>query len=646
MFDFIRNHQRLMQLLLLILILPSFALWGVQSYMHDRDTGAGLAQVDGQPITDTDFEGQQRKELERMQRIMGSSVDPKMLDTPEARAQTLQTLISDRVLASEIVRDKLTVSDAQVRDEVAAMPEIRRLYGADGKLDVAAYDRLLAASGYTRDQLLAEVRRGILMREIASTIPSSSLVPKSLVVYLGAALGQTREVQQQDFKTADYVAQVKVSDDEVKKYYDTHLAEFQVPEQVKVQYVVLDQAALAAGLTVTEDEIKTYYNENQNKFVVPEQRRASHILIKVAKDASDADKEKARARAQEILAKLRANPADFPKLAKQYSEDEGSAEKGGDLDWAAANAYVTPFSDALFKLKQNEISEPVQTEFGYHIIEATGIRPGSVRALDQVRPQIESDLRKRLAATRYANGAEDFRNMVYNQADSLAPTAEKFGLKVQTQDGVTRLANPALGPKNPLNNDKLRAALFTDDVLKKQHNTEAVDVAPGTVAAARVESYTAGYTKALADVSEAVRKTLVTERARALAEEAGRARLAALEKEPGDSGFGAVVAVTRSKPGPIPVAAVKEIFKADVTKLPAYCGVSLPGTGYAVFRIAKVDTPAAADPARDANLKEQLARASGELEFSSYLEGIKKRMKVQINEKAVELPKTADASQP
>jgi len=646
MFDFIRNHQRLMQVLLALLIMPSFAFWGVQSYMRDRDTGEGIAKVDGMSISQADFEGQQRKELDRMRRIMGGSVDPKMLDTPEARAQTLQTLIEDRVLADEIVRQHLTVSDTQVRDEVASMPEIRKLYGTDGKLDVAAYDRLLEASGLTRDQLLSEVRRGILMREIASTIPNSSVVPQSVVLELAAALGQTREVQALAFKPADFAAEVKVDDEDIKKYYDSHLAEFQVPEQIKVQYLVLDQAALAAGLTVSDEEIKTFYAENQNRFVVPEERRASHILIKVAKDASAADREKARARAQEILAKLRANPADFARLAKEYSEDEGSAEKGGDLDWANAGAYVKPFADALFALKPNEMSDLVQTEFGYHIIEVTGVRPGSVRALDQVRPQIEAELRKRTAATRFANQAEEFRNVVYNQADSLDPAAQKFGLKLQTRDGVTREANPAFGPKDPLNNDKLRQDLFSDDVLKKKHNTEAVDVAPSTLAAARIEAYTPSSTKTLSEVSDAIKKTLVAERSKDLAAKAGQARLAQLQKDPSDAGFGPVTPVSRSKPGTLSPAAVKAIFQADASKLPSFCGVALPDDAYGIFRIVKVDTPATPDQARTINLKSQLIRAAGELEFSSYVEGLKQRLKVQINNKAFDAPKTADAGQP
>lgn len=620
-----------MQLLLLILILPPFALFGVQSYLRDRDSTVGLATVDGKPITDADFEAQQRKEMDRMQKILGSSADPKMLDTPEARAQTLQSLIADRVLADEIARDHLTVSDAQVSEEVSAIPQIRALYGPDGKLDVAAYDSLLAASGYTRNQLMGEVRQGILMREIASTIPSSSVVPKSVVQQLDTALGQTRDVQKIEFKASDYVGQVKLPDDAIKQYYDTHLSEFQVPEQLKVDYLVLDQAALAATLKVSDEDIKTYYNDNQARFVVPEERRASHILIKVAKEATPADREKAKTRAQEILAKVRANPADFAKLAKQSSEDEGSAEKGGDLDWAPASAYVAPFSDALFKLKQDEISDLVQTEFGYHIIQENGIRPGTTRPLAEVRGQIEAEVRKRLAATRYANVAEDFRNVVYNQADSLAPAAEKFGLKVQTQDGVTRAVDAALGPKNPLNNDKLRAALFSDDVLQKKHNTDAIDVAPGTVAAARVDSYTPARTKSLADVSDEIRKRLTNEKAIALARSAGEAKLAALQKDPSDAGFGPVASVSRSKPGAVPPAAVKEIFKADPQRLPAFCGAEIPRDTYAVFRISKVENPTGIDAGRQKSLADQLARASGELEFSAYLEGLKRRFKVQVN---------------
>jgi peptidyl-prolyl cis-trans isomerase D len=630
MFDFIRSHQRLMQILLLLLILPSFAFFGIQGLEQYRTNSSGLATVAGQPVTQDEVDQLMRQQMERMQQMLGPNFDPKMFDTPEARQTALNTLIAQHVLQTEVVKQRMVVTDSQVSDEIRNIPAIKALYKPDGSLDVEAYDRLLASVGLSRDQLFAQTRNNLMMQEMTRTIPNSVLLPKPAVERLSMLLNQTREVANQLFAPTAYIDKVSLAPDAVKKYYDTHAAEFESPESLSVQYVVLDQAAVAAHVQVTPAEIEAFYKApaNQARFVIPEQRRASHILIAVAKDATPAERDKAKAKAQDILAKVRAKPADFASLAKQYSDDPGSAERGGDLDYAPAGNYVKQFSDALFALKQDQISDLVETEFGYHIIMMTGLKPGSVRPLDQAKPEIEAELRKQKATAAFSQAVDDFSNMVFDQADSLKPVADKLGLTIQTADAVTR--TPAPGSTAPVNDKRVIDALFSDDVLKAKHNTPAIEVAPSVLVSARVSADHPAALKPFEQVKDAIAKQLTEQSAKQLARDAGAARLAELQKTPNDTGFSAPIALVRTAPGKVSASAVKAIFAADASKLPAFVGVEESDGNYVIYRIDSVSGSAANTDKQSQDIARQLATQAGELEFSSYLEGLKKRNKVKL----------------
>jgi len=636
MFEFVRTHQRLMQGLLLLLIMPSFAFFGVQGFNRFTSNDGSLATVAGQAITQQEFDEAQRAQMARMQDMLGPSFDPKMFDTPEARKQALDTLIAQRTLQIAMIKMRLAASPDAVSDEIRKIPAIRNLYKADGTLDVAAYDALLAQVGLTRDKLFSETRDQLLMRELTEPIPQSAMLPVAAMNRLNQLLNQQREVAVLAFAPAEFASKVVLPEGAAKAYYQSHRPEFAVPETLSVQYVVLDQDAVLAQIKVTPEEIAAYYKapENQARFVVPEQRRASHILIAAAKDASPADREKAKAKAQDILAKVRANPADFAALAKKFSEDPGSAERGGDLDYAPAANYVKPFSDALFALKPNEISDLVETEFGYHIIMLTGDRPGSVRTIDEARPEIEAEIRKQKLAAAFPQAAEEFSNLVYDQADSLKAVIDKFGLAPKTADGIARTANP----KNPapVFNPRVIEALFSADVLHGKHNTAAIEVSPNVLVSARVTADHPPGMRAFDDVKDAISARLTDEAARKLAADAGAARLKALQAHADEAGFSQPKIIARSNPTGVSAASVKAIFSADASKLPAFVGVTEPTGAYSIYRIDRIvsEPPTPSSMAQDTSRVTQLTRQVGELEFSAYLEGLKKRYKVVLAKNA------------
>ncbi len=627
MFEFIRTHQRLMQLALLLFIFPSFAFFGLEGYTRFRDSDNAVAKVAGQSITQQEFDAAQREQMERFRQMFGAQFDPKMLDTPEARQNILDGLIARRVTAVEAGKNRLSISDQALRQTILATPGFN---GPDGKFDLERYTALLAAQGMTPEMHQARLRHDMAIQQVVSAIQSTAFAPKTVADRLSDLNDQEREVQEQLFKPSDYVAQVKVTDEMLKSYYEKNGSAFEVPEQVKAEYVVLDSDAVASQITVSDADIKSYYEQNKKRYTDAEQRRASHILIKVDKNASEAEKAAAREKAQKVLAQARKSPGDFAKLAKEFSQDPGSAERGGDLDYFSQEMMVKPFADAAFKLKQGDISDVVESDFGYHIIQLTGIKPATEKSLDQVKGEIAAEIKKQLAAKKFSEMAEQFSNVVYEQSDSLKPVADKLGLKVETAAGLMRKPNPALPAGAPFNQPKFLNALFSDEAIKNKRNTEAVEVAPNTLIAGHVVEHKPVTRRPFDEVKEVIRERVTQAEAAALAKKAGEEKLAALKSGAEASGLGQPKLVSRVKPQAISTVAVPAVMKANADKLPAYVGVDLGQQGYGVYRINKVGKPAEPDANRRKAEREQIADALAEQETLAYLETLKKRAKVEV----------------
>ncbi|WP_035882634.1 SurA N-terminal domain-containing protein [Cupriavidus metallidurans] len=640
MLDFVRNNRRLMLLLLLVLVFPSFVFFGVESYSRFMDSSHDAAKVDGRTITVQEVDNVVRDQSERMRQMLGNNYDPRMFEGPAARQAVLDQLIQQRVISEATQKKHLTVSDAQIAAAIQSIPAIAQLRTADGKFDEKAYVQLLAAQGMTPEQLDARMRFELSTQQLGGAIGTTAFVPKSLLDRLIAIRDQQRDVQAIVIKPADFTAKVTPDAAALKAYYDSHLAAYTMPEQAKVEYLVLSGDALAASQTITPDQLKSYYDSNIQRFRTDEQRRASHILIAAPKDGKEADRKAAKEKAEKLLEDLRKHPDTFAEVAKKNSQDPGSAEKGGDLGFMGRGALVKPFEDAMFALKDGQISDVVETDYGYHIIKLTGIKPAATEPLETVRPELEIELKKQLAAKAYTEQADAFGNMVYEQSESLKPAADKFKLTIQTADNVTRTPNPALGKDNPLNNEKVLKALFSDDAIKNKRNTEAVQVGPTTLVSARIVDYRPAAARKFEEVEPLVRQAYVAQQAAELARKDGEARLDALKKSGSADGFGPMVTVSRAKADGVSPKAVDAIMRADASKLPSLVGVDLGADGYAIYRIAKVGTP----PQANANQREadaqQLGQMAGQTELAAFYDVLKAGAKVKILHPA----KTDDAA--
>ncbi|MBI3523268.1 MAG: SurA N-terminal domain-containing protein [Betaproteobacteria bacterium] len=635
MFDFVRKHPKAMQLILALITLP-FVFSGVASYVRNETSGSDVASVDGSKITQQELQQALRDQQERMRQQLGQDIPAAMLDSPEVRRAVLDTLISRRVLALDAAKLHLVIDDAQLGAIIQAEPAFQE----NGKFSRQRYDAFVASQNTSQAEFERRLRQDLTLQQSMSAVREGSFVSPAASDRWVAALQEDREVSEVVYKPEQFTAQVKLPADAVKTYYEANRKLFETPEEVRPEYLVLSQDALAAQVTVSDEEVKNRYQAQLDHYKQGEERRASHILLLAGKDATPAQVKAAQAKAEEILAQLKKSPDDFAKLAKQYSQDPGSAEKGGDLDWFGRGTMVKPFEDAAFSLKENQISGIVRSDFGFHIIKLTGIKAERVKPLQDVRAEIVDELKRQAAAKKYAELAESFSNTVYEQSDSLKPAADKFKLTLQQGPWVTKGANTIATAAAPFNNPKLNAALFSDDAITNKRNTEAIEIAPNTLVAARVVEHKLAALQALDAVKAEIEKRLVREEALKLARQAGEAALAGLLKGgKTDLAWSAERGVTRvSAPGLTPAAA-RAIFASDVARLPAYAGVALPGDGgYAVYRITQVKPYVAgsADDSRAKTLREQYARIAASEDFAAWLAALRANYPVEINKTALE----------
>jgi peptidyl-prolyl cis-trans isomerase D len=635
MLDFFRTHQRLMMALLLLIVLPGLGIVGIQGFSNFFDENAYVASVNGHKISRAEYDTALRSQVDRARQMLGSQFDPKMFETPEMRSALVDSLVQQRSLADETQRLHLTASDDAVRRALLADPVISSLRKPDGTMDVDRYKQLLAMQGMTPAQYDERVRYGLAIEQIPTSIQSSAFTSKALAESLTELAEQRRAVQGLTLRAADYAAKIQPTDAQLNAYYDAHRNDFATPESAAIQYLVLSPSALAASIKPSDADLKKFYDENIQRYRTDAEVRVSHILINAPKDASEADKAKAKQKADELLAQVKAHPDQFAQIAEKNSEDPGSASKGGDLGYFSRGMIAggKAFDDAAFALKKGEVSGVVQTDFGYHIIEATDVKPASTKPFDEVKDALTKDYVAQQAAKAFADSAQGFGDAVYEKAKTLQSAADKYKLPIQTASVGPKL-NPQLPPDSPLNNAKLLAAVFAPDSVKEHNNTQAIDVGNNTLVAARVTDYKPSAVPAFDAVKDAVRAKVVAEEAAALAKKDGEAKLAALQKSKATEGFAPQAIVSRNAAQGVPPAALSAIFKADPTKLPAYVGVDLGNESYAIYRVNSIEKPAPVAADRLAGAQQQIAQVYAQAEMESYLDALKARSKVKLTHAA------------
>lgn len=623
MFDAVRNNKKIVQVFLVLIALP-FAFFGVDSF-RDGGAGADVAKVGEVKISQQEFQQAVREQQERLRAQLGE-VDPRIIDNPEFRTAILDDLIDQRLLFQEAKKRHLFASDEAVRQSILAI----EAFHENGQFSQKRYEALLSAQGMSPAGFEAQVRQDLALQQLAGTIGRSGIASQRVIDQVLALQSEARHVQELVLPVENYVGKVKLEDGAAKKFYDENSAQFRTPDQAKVEYVVLSPDSI--DVTVSEEEIKAWYDGHKSSYQQPEERRASHILISAEKHGKAA----ARVKAEEVLKEIKAKPGAFAELAKKHSDDPGSAAQGGDLGFFGREVMVKPFTDAAFALKEGEVSGIVESDFGFHIIKLTGEHVAREKALAEVRGEIENELKTTAASRKFAEAAESFSNMVYEQSDSLQPVAEQFKLKIQRSDWIGREANSANSAANGvLGNAKLLAALFNDDTINNKRNTEAVEVGQNTLVSARIAEYKPASVQPFEGLQAAIEKLLVNQEAQKLARADGEARLAALQAGEDKLAWSADKVVSRQDARLLPPQAAPLVFRLDKTKLPGYAGVDLPGKGYALYRLSKIEAGAPMDAARRLGLQGQLRSLAAQQEVTTYLSALRSRYKVDVNAKAL-----------
>ena len=621
MFDFVQEKKRFVYIILVLMILP-FAFFGVDSYRHSGNAESP-ATVNGVKVSAQELDNSLRQQQEQLRQRMGPGFDPAMFDTPEMKRAVLDNLIAQRLLIERARASGLTVTDEQVAQLIGSVEAFQE----GGKFDKKRYETVLANNNLSPLIYEARVRDELIGQQLNEAYAQNGYASNASAEKIIRLNEQQRVVSLASVPLQPFMEQVKIDQAEIKKYYEANQKEFAVPEQARVEYVEFSTDSLMGKIEVGSDESHKFYEEHQADFSRPEQRQASHILINVATSAPQAEQDAARAKAEKLLAQVKQNPAKFAGLAKQFSQDPGSAPKGGDLGLFGRGMMVKPFEEAAFSLKQGEISELVKSDFGYHIIKVTAIKPARVVSFDEARESIVNKLRQQKAGEKFAELAEKFSDAVYEQSDTLKPAAEIAGAKIE-QSGWLVKGVPGVGPWNA----KILQAVFSEDVVKNKRNTPAIEAAPSTLVAARMLEYKPASVKPLSDVQTAIQQRLVREQATILAAQQGKADLEQLQKTGKTAlSWAQAQTVTRGLHGALDVNLVRQVFRVDAAKLPQYVGAEVAQGGYTIVRVDAVKDGDKPDEAKLARYVQQLRQMSGDEIFHAYLADAKSHATIKVN---------------
>lgn len=609
---------------LLALITIPFALFGIDSYLSSAGNNAAVAKVGSNSISVQAYDNALKNMRNRLQ--SEGKFEQAQLDSPEVKALVLDQLINKQLLSDEIHNAKYAISDSQLATYVTGMPEFQK----DGKFSQELYDQTLTQNQLSPSKFEAGMRADLLAQQAQDGIARLGFISNARADEVIKLANQQRVVTVSEIKTKDFVDQVTVKPEEVKAYYEQHKNKLIVPEQVKIEFLSLAPVNFMRNVSVSDDEVKKYYDDNAAKFQGNEQRRASHILIAFGVSATPEQKQQAKAKAEEILAQIKKDPSKFEQLAVKNSQDPGSAVKGGDLGSFGRGAMVKPFEDAAFSMKVNQVSDLVESEFGYHIIKVTEIS-GQNADFNSLKPQIKGDLMFQKAKDEFAKQAEAFSDLVYTQSGSLEPAAKAFGGQIQKSDWLSRES----GAKFFKNNDKIMSLIFSNEVLKDRRNTEAIEVSADNMVSARVVDYKPAAPKSFDEVKAGIEALLKLEAASKLAISKGEAALKDLRDGKNVAGIEWIkeVTVDRKNAQGLTDLAMNQVFKTNTAKLPAYSGLADSKQGYLLVKVIKVDSSSLADEETKKAAKAQLNAALANEYIAAYKQSLREKAKVTVNEK-------------
>ncbi|HKV97971.1 MAG TPA: SurA N-terminal domain-containing protein [Gammaproteobacteria bacterium] len=617
--------------IILVLIIGPFALWGINSYFS-ASTDTSVAKVNGSEISPQDFQQAYQRRYEQMQQQLGAAFKPEMIDEKQLRQEVLRQLVNSTLLDQQVAKQHYAIGNA---DLVAAVQQIPA-FQVDGKFSTQAYQATLTANGLTPAAFEERERQDLVVTQLQNAVMLSAFATPQQLEINQQVQGEEREIGYLTIAAAPYLKSATVSGQELAAYYQAHAKEFMTPEKLTLAYVELDEAQLAKSVTATDEQLQALYQQQLASFGQGAAREAQHILIAVGgKDAkTDAA---ANAKAQDILKQLKAG-ADFATLARQYSDDAGSAANGGNLGWITRGSTDKSFEDALFGIaKVGGLVGPVKLADGYDIIKLDGIRAPSTKSFAEVRSQLLAQYQQKKADDEYFALGDQLANLAYEHPDSLQAVSKQLNLPIQTVNNVTRDNGSGIAA-----DPTVRQKAFSDEVLTQGNNSDPIKIGPNHVVVIRVQGHVPSTPESLAAVRDRISAMLKQQQAMQQARKVAGKVQAAL-----DSGKSAAQVaasfqlkftpgkfVTRNDAS-VPAAVLSAAFAAPPPGNKALRAgvVTLPGGDQAVFEVSAMKTGGVSgwDKAQRIAGLQQLMRANAQAEFFAYLETLRQHAKVKIN---------------
>ncbi|MET0067823.1 MAG: SurA N-terminal domain-containing protein [Candidatus Thiodiazotropha sp.] len=611
---------------IVILITIPFALWGIQSYL-----GIGseplAAKVNGVEITERNLDSQFQRFRLQLREQLGAAYRPELFDDTRLRKEVLNRMIDEEVLRQASEKMGLRAGKPLVQAAILGMPAFQK----DGRFDQETYERAVRLQGFSAAGFEERIRNVLVSEQLSQAVGAGTFVTRHELEQNARLQNQTRELTYFVVPASDFMLDGGLSDGEIQEYYTSHQEDYRAPEKVKLEYILLDATSAGATVEVNEDALRGYYDTHLDQFGIPEERRASHILLTLPRDADQAAEDATLEQLKAIQGRLDQGET-FAELARELSQDPGSAASGGDLGYFGNGIMDPAFEAAVFSLQEGQVSDPVRSTFGYHLIELTGIKPGSVKSFEEARDEVETGYRKSEGERRYFELAEELANLSYEEPNSLDMPAETLGLTIQQSDWLTRDA-PA---NNDLSNPKVLNAAFSEDVLKEQHNSDLIELDGTRSIVVRVIDHRESTIQPLDEVRDRVVETLQNQKAEQQAQAEAQKRVdeivagTPLLQAAGNYPVTGPTTVTRNDRS-LPPALSSALFRAAK---PAE-NESTPGTvrlaqgDQAVFNLSKV-TEGSLDENKDMNQENNIRRLMSRSYYDRVLADLKTRADIEI----------------
>jgi len=602
-----------------------FALWGIGDYLTGA-TEKFAAKVDDMQISQSQFEQGMARQRQQLEQMFQGKVPDSPAFQKRMKEQVLEQLITQKVMQKMVIDEGYRVADVVLAQKIKNMEAFQK----DGAFDNKSYEALIQSQGMGVKEFENLYRNDLAVQQLQGAITRSSIIGQAELNILNQIQQQSRDINYLQFNDVNFIADIKVTDEDIQKYYELNRGRYMHPEMVSISYVELTQDNLAKDIPVDEEAVRRLYDEYVANIASKEQRKAQHILIAVAADADAETLQQKKKLIDDLSARIK-NGESFEKLAKENSEDPGSAPNGGDLGWVSKGMMVPEFETVLFKLDKDQVSEAIKSSFGYHLIRFSDRKSEKVASFDSKKVELEKQYKAQLLEDSFYEKSELMATVAYENDQGLTEVADKLDLQIKTTDSFSRLSGKGIAV-----NKKVRDAAFIPDVISEGRNSEIIELSKNHVLVLRVDTHTEAKQKNLDEVKNIIKAAISTEKAREKSMALALQTLAKLEQGESIESKSTQASGKLTKLGSVKrdnTTANKQVLtEAFTMSKPSadkavYKVIEIP-TGTAVIELKSVTAPAPATTEQLQTLTKQFESQQSNRDMGAILEYLKSKSKI------------------